>query len=79
MNTGLSASQGAAGLRPSGDRPTLRRGASCPLVEALQQKLGIAADGNFDPATEAKLRQCQRERGLVPDGIVGPRSWAALG
>lgn len=60
-------------------RPTLRRGSAGPVVVALQQMLGIEpADGLFGPHTEAAVRRAQRSRGLVPDGIVGPKSWAAL-
>lgn len=59
-------------------RPTLRRGARGDLVKQLQTKLQVGVDGNFGPATEAALRQFQRDNRLVPDGIVGPRTWAAL-
>lgn len=59
-------------------RATLRRGASGPLVEELQALLGVASDGEFGGRTEAAVREFQRAAGLVPDGIVGPKSWAAL-
>ncbi len=59
-------------------RPTLRRGARGDLVRLIQEKLRIDVDGAFGPATEAALRQFQRLNGLVPDGIVGPRTWATL-
>jgi peptidoglycan hydrolase-like protein with peptidoglycan-binding domain len=60
------------------NRPTLRRGAAGELVELVQTKIGIPANGTFDAATEAAVRRFQRDTGLVPDGIVGPRTWAAL-
>lgn len=66
------------------DRPTLRRGgATNPkfLVEELQRKVGFTGqqvDGKFGPSTEARVRQFQRDHGLVPDGIVGPKSWIEL-
>lgn len=62
---------------PAG-RPTLRRGSTSSLVEQVQTKVGVAADGNFGPKTEAAVRAFQRAHGLVPDGIVGPKTWAAL-
>jgi hypothetical protein len=59
-------------------RPTLRRGATGDLVREVQAKVNVAAGGVFDGATEAAVRQFQRDHGLVPDGIVGPRTWASL-
>jgi peptidoglycan hydrolase-like protein with peptidoglycan-binding domain len=59
-------------------RPTLRRGSTGDLVKQVQTKLAVAADGNFGPETEAAVRVFQRNRGLVPDGIVGPATWATL-
>jgi peptidoglycan hydrolase-like protein with peptidoglycan-binding domain len=59
-------------------RPTLRRPATGELVSLLQAKVGVIADGNFGPKTEAAVRAFQRGKGLVPDGIVGPTTWASL-
>jgi peptidoglycan hydrolase-like protein with peptidoglycan-binding domain len=59
-------------------RPTLRRGATGDLVKTVQKKIGVDQDGNFGPNTEAKLRIFQRDHNLVPDGIVGPKTWAEL-
>jgi Putative peptidoglycan binding domain/N-acetylmuramoyl-L-alanine amidase len=59
-------------------RPTLRRGDEGDQVKELQTKLNLVADGMFGAETEAALRQFQRDNGLVPDGIVGPRTWATL-
>lgn len=67
--------------QPSGapGRPTLRRGATGDFVTRLQQKVGVAlVDGSFGSKTEAAVRLFQRDHGLVPDGIVGPKTWAAL-
>ncbi|MFL5618776.1 MAG: N-acetylmuramoyl-L-alanine amidase [Gemmatimonadaceae bacterium] len=60
-------------------RPTLRRGDTGRLVTELQQRLGIP-DGQavFGPKTEAAVRAFQRQRDIVPDGIVGPKTWAAI-
>jgi len=59
-------------------RPTLRRGATGNLVRSIQSKSGLAADGQFGPATEAAVRALQRAHQLVPDGIVGPLTWQVL-
>jgi len=66
--------------QPNGQpgRPTLRRGAKGDFVRQLQKELGAREDGDFGPGTEAAVRAFQREHGMVPDGIVGPKSWAKL-
>ena len=62
----------------SSNRPTLRRGARGDLVKEIQTMAGIAVDGIFGADTEAAVRRFQRDRGMVPDGIVGPKTWAVL-
>ncbi|MEW5771171.1 MAG: peptidoglycan-binding protein [Pseudomonadota bacterium] len=64
---------------------TLKLGASGKDVERLQkrlQKLGFPPgniDGDFGPGTEAALIAFQRGRGLLADGVAGPRTLKALG
>jgi hypothetical protein len=65
-------------------RPTLRRGDKGEAVLALQQLLNargrsLMADGDFGPRTENSVRVFQETAGLAVDGIVGPKTWAALG
>ena len=60
------------------NRPTLRRGDTGDLVKTVQTKVGVDATGTFDGNTEAAVREFQRKHDLVPDGIVGPRTWATL-
>lgn len=61
------------------DRPTLRRGERGDLVKQIQTKINVQpVDGIFGAHTEAAVRKLQREKDLVPDGIVGPRTWLAL-
>lgn len=59
-------------------RATVRRGSRGPDVFALQTALGIKADGVFGPATEAVVIKFQKSKQLLPDGVVGPMTWAAL-
>ena len=52
-------------------------------VRTLQQALarsGVAlvVDGVFGPGTERAVKLFQSSRGLAPDGVVGPRTWAML-
>ncbi|UPK67232.1 N-acetylmuramoyl-L-alanine amidase [Chitinophaga filiformis] len=56
-------------------RKTIRRGDKGELVKIIQGKLNLQQDGIFGAKTEAAVRQFQREHNLVPDGIVGPKSW----
>ena len=56
---------------------TVRKGSKGETVKAVQKALGISADGDFGPGTEAAVMQWQKSRGLVPDGIVGKaKSWS---
>jgi Putative peptidoglycan binding domain len=71
--TPTTPTQAALGL------PTLRRGSKGRDVVTLQNRLGVSpADGSFGPATHAAVVTLQRAKGLTPDGVVGPKTWAAL-
>jgi Putative peptidoglycan binding domain len=58
---------------------TIRSGDRGSDVAELQTKLGLPADGRFGAATEAAVEAFQANRNLTPDGVVGPKTWAALG
>lgn len=57
----------------------LKLGSKGNEVKALQEKLGLAADGDFGPGTEAKLKAWQTANGLTADGIAGPTTLGKLG
>jgi len=76
----------AAAVAPT---PTLRLGsggkaAPADLYEAvreLQRRLGLPEKyrtGYFGDITDASVRSLQLQHGLKSDGIVGPKTWAAL-
>ena len=57
----------------------LQRGSKGEDVKKVQNFLGITADGDFGPNTEAAVREYQSENGLNVDGIVGSQTWASMG
>jgi peptidoglycan hydrolase-like protein with peptidoglycan-binding domain len=64
--------------------PVVRRGSTGLAVRRVQKRLTLAGyqtggvDGIFGPATEAGVKALQRNRALVEDGIVGPKTWDAI-
>ncbi|WP_407738492.1 peptidoglycan-binding domain-containing protein [Hyalangium sp.] len=71
--------------RGSGLRPILKRGVCEPAVVVLQKVLATHGfdpgfkDGLFGPKTERAVLAFQRAKGLEADGVVGPKTWNALG
>ena len=69
-----------------GTKPTLRRGDKGVYVTLAQTELKnkgydlgkCGVDGDFGRATEAAVKQLQKDAGLVQDGVIGPRTWAVL-
>jgi peptidoglycan hydrolase-like protein with peptidoglycan-binding domain len=65
--------------------PVLQQGSTGPSVVVLQTALRNSGfnpgpiDGIFGPMTHAAVIAFQQSKGLVVDGIVGPKTWAALG
>lgn len=64
---------------------TLRLNSSGQAVANVQSRLAQlryyngTVDGFFGPQTQAAVIQFQRDRGLVPDGVVGSEVYRALG
>jgi len=57
----------------------LKLGSQGPEVEALQTFLKLNVDGDFGPKTEAAVKDWQKAHGLNPDGVVGDKTYAAMG
>ena len=56
-------------------------GAKVTELQQLLQRAGVSTgtvDGDFGPMTQAAVRRFQGSKGLPVDGVVGPRTWAAL-
>jgi hypothetical protein len=76
-----------AGLNVDNEKniPTLRRGNQGDEVADLQMILNskfgyeLEVDGNFGKATEIAVKDFQKKHGLTADGVVGKKTWAALG
>jgi peptidoglycan hydrolase-like protein with peptidoglycan-binding domain len=58
---------------------TLRLGMEGADVSAWQRVLGLVETGMFDSSTDEATRAFQSAHGLVPDGLVGPLTRAAVG
>jgi peptidoglycan hydrolase-like protein with peptidoglycan-binding domain len=39
---------------------------------------GLKTDGAFGQKTEGAVKTFQRDKGLVADGVVGPKTWERL-
>ena len=67
-------------------KPTLRRGDKGVYVTLMQTQLinkgydlgKWGADGSFGATTESAVKAFQQDAGLTPDGVCGPKTWAAL-
>lgn len=58
---------------------TIRKGSRGVDVATLQQKLNLVPDGIFGPITDEAVRDFQKSHNITADGIVGAKTWAALG
>ena len=65
---------------------TLRFGSTGRLVTELQRGINrmpsmlprLEEDGIYGAKTTNRVRELQRNNGLVPDGIAGPRTWSTV-
>lgn len=72
------------GMGPASAAPTLRKGSKGAAVTTLQKDLaGLkywlgAADGSFGHLTQQAVYALQKVAGLSVDGVVGPKTYAAI-
>jgi hypothetical protein len=57
----------------------LKVGSKGAKVAEVQTKLGLKADGNFGPRTQAAVKLFQQQKGIEADGIVGNETAHLLG
>jgi peptidoglycan hydrolase-like protein with peptidoglycan-binding domain len=74
-----AAAAAAEGAHEASALQTTPTSSDTDQVIALQQALGITADGTFGAATTAAVEAFQSAHGLTPDGVVGPATRIALG
>lgn len=80
LGVGLALGTGTADAA----RPTLRRGSRGSVVTSLQNALNRlrywcgTADGSFGHLTQQAVFALQKAAGLARDGVVGPKTYAAL-
>jgi hypothetical protein len=68
-----------AGVAAAAPTATNQASSSQTTTRAVQQAVGVVADGIYGPQTRAAVVRFQRANGLVADGIAGPQTLAALG
>jgi len=73
------------GFPPPANRRMIRYGSTGNEVSYAQERLNahgatppLAVDGIFGPLTRQATVGYQNSHGLVPDAIIGPRTWASL-
>jgi murein L,D-transpeptidase YcbB/YkuD len=63
---------------PVPEGPGLKTGATGERVSLLRQRLGLTAEGTYDAALAAKVKEFQQVHGLKADGIAGAGTIEAL-
>ncbi len=66
------------GTTASAASKNLRKGSRGDAVKEVQSALHVFPTGFFGRDTDAFVRKFQKENGLKPDGIVGPKTYTAL-
>jgi lysozyme len=69
-------------VKPVAKKPAfpgiLKKGSKGVNVKSVQTKVGVSADGDFGPKTEAAVKVFQKKHSLTADGLIGPKTWAKM-
>lgn len=72
-------------MKPAPSLPVLRKGSKGDYVYHWQLYLNLNgffcgnADSKFGPNMEIAVKEFQASKGLMTDGIIGPKTWASIG
>lgn len=56
----------------------IKLGSKGDKVKQIQKVVGVTADGDFGPKTEAAVKEWQKKNGLTADGLVGAKTWEKM-
>lgn len=56
----------------------IRQGDKGEVVKAIQQRMGLPADGVYTPQVEAMVRRFQADNKVEINGVVGPETWKKM-
>ena len=58
--------------------PKLEKGSKGPAVKVMQAVVGANVDGSFGNETDKRVRNYQKKKGLVVDGVCGHLTWLSI-
>ncbi|ANU06487.1 murein L,D-transpeptidase [Paraurantiacibacter namhicola] len=78
LRAALAEGSGDVALPVVSHGPTLRQGDRGLRVVQLRRRLGLLESDIFDGVLYHAVQDFQRQRGLTPDGVVGPQTVSAM-
>jgi murein L,D-transpeptidase YcbB/YkuD len=60
------------------DLEICRKGSKGDAVRTIQANVHVYVDGVFGSDTEKSVKEYQKKKGLVADGVVGQRTWKSI-
>nr|WP_247879409.1 peptidoglycan-binding domain-containing protein [Azospirillum sp. TSA6c] len=68
-----------AAPEPQPQAVTAPAGPDADRIKAIQRVVGVVPDGHYGPLTKAAVVRWQAAHFLKADGVVGPKTAAAMG